>query len=424
MFIDSAKIYIKAGNGGNGVVSFRREKYVPNGGPDGGDGGRGGDVIFVANESLRTLADFKYKRKYIAESGKNGSGSNCTGRAGNDLYINVPMGTLIKDVETGRVLVDLVKKGQEFVVAGGGKGGIGNQHFASSRRQVPTFAKPGETGEEKWIYLELKLLADVGLIGMPNVGKSTLLSVVSSAQPKIANYHFTTLEPNLGVVTSADYRSSFVMADIPGLIEGAHEGVGLGIEFLKHVERTKILVHLVDVSGTEGREPLEDFEIINNELNSYSEKLSQKFQLVVANKADIVQDQQKVDSFIEEIEKRGYEVFVISAVSRNGTDKLIYRLFELISQIKDVEIEIIDEEYEYIEQAEPLYTIVKDKDVYVVKGKWIERLVKSVDMSNHESLGYFQRMLKQKGIISELEKMGIQENDTVRTYDVEFYYIK
>jgi len=424
MFIDSAKIYIKAGDGGNGAVSFHREKYIAKGGPDGGDGGKGGDVIFVADEGLRTLQDFRYKRKYIAQSGENGGSANCSGRSGEDLIIKVPVGTIIKEETTGRVIADFVTPGQKVVVAKGGKGGAGNQHFATPTRQVPNFAKSGEPGEEFNAILELKLLADVGLIGYPNVGKSTILSMVSAARPKIANYHFTTIDPNLGVVR-VDEGKSFVMADIPGLIEGAHEGVGLGHKFLKHVERTRMLIHVVDISGSEGRDPIKDFEVINDELKKYSEKLYERMQVIAANKMDITGAEENLEIFTKEMEARGYKVFPISAATGEGLKELIYYVSQKLDEIPDTVLidDTVDEVVYTAEEEEP-FKVYKENDVYVVEGNWVRKLVNSTNFGDYESLQYFQRAIKRKGVVEALENLGINEGDTVKMYDLEFEYFR
>lgn len=424
MFIDSAKIYIKAGDGGNGAVSFHREKYIAKGGPDGGDGGKGGDVIFVADEGLRTLQDFRYKRKYIAQSGENGGSANCSGRSGEDLIIKVPVGTIIKEETTGRVIADFVTPGQKVVVAKGGKGGAGNQHFATPTRQVPNFAKSGEPGEEFNAILELKLLADVGLIGYPNVGKSTILSMVSAARPKIANYHFTTIDPNLGVVR-VDEGKSFVMADIPGLIEGAHEGVGLGHKFLKHVERTRMLIHVVDISGSEGRDPIKDFEVINDELKKYSEKLYERMQVIAANKMDITGAEENLEIFTKEMEARGYKVFPISAATGEGLKELIYYVSQKLDEIPDTVLidDTVDEVVYTAEEEEP-FKVYKENDVYVVEGNWVRKLVNSTNFDDYESLQYFQRAIKRKGVVEALENLGINEGDTVKMYDLEFEYFR
>ena len=424
MFIDSARIYVKAGDGGNGSVSFHREKYVAAGGPDGGDGGKGGSVIFVADEGIRTLADFRYKRKYKAEPGQHGGAANCTGRSAEDLIIKVPLGTIVKYEETGQVVADLTEAGQSAVIAKGGKGGAGNQHFATPTRQVPNFAKSGEPGEERWILLELKLLAEVGLIGYPNVGKSTILSMVSAARPKIANYHFTTLEPNLGVV-SLDQGNSFVIADIPGLIEGAHEGVGLGHQFLKHVERTKILVHVVDVSAVEGRDPIKDFEVINEELHRYNPVLAQRPQVVAANKTDIPASEENLKKFTEEIEARGYKVFPVSAATNKGLRELMFHVGERLKEIPDFRlIEPAEGSVVYTAEEEKPFEIRRENETFIIEGKWVKKLVNSTNITDYESMQYFQRAIKRKGVIDALESMGINEGDTVKIYDVEFEYVR
>ncbi|HOQ37053.1 MAG TPA: GTPase ObgE [Acetivibrio sp.] len=424
MFIDSARIYIKAGNGGNGAVSFHREKYINKGGPDGGDGGKGGDVIFVVDEGLRTLQDFRYKRKYIAENGENGRGSNCAGKSGEDLIVKVPPGTIVRDEQTGRVLADLVHAGQKVVIAKGGKGGAGNSHFATSTRQVPNFAKAGDEGQEFWVILELKLLADVGLIGFPNVGKSTILSMVTAAQPKIANYHFTTIDPNLGVV-NIDAENGFVMADIPGLIEGAHEGVGLGHQFLKHVERTKLLIHVVDISGSEGRDPIKDFEIINEELKKFNPALYERPQVIAANKMDITGAGERLAEFKEVYEPKGYKIFPISAATKSGLKELIYYVAQKLKELPDtVLFETEEKETVYSVKEDDSYKIYKENDAYVVEGSWIKKLVASTNFNDHESLQYFQRTIKRKGVIEALENMGIDEGDTVKMYDLEFEYFR
>lgn len=424
MFVDRARIYIKAGDGGDGAISFHREKYISKGGPDGGDGGKGGDVIFVVDEGLRTLQDFRYKTRYRAEDGQNGGSSNCSGRSGEDLIIKVPPGTLVKDEQTGRILADLVKPGKKVVIAKGGKGGAGNQHFATPTRQVPSFAKPGEPGEELWVMLELKLLADVGLIGFPNVGKSTILSMVTAAQPKIANYHFTTINPNLGVV-NIDAENAFVMADIPGLIEGAHQGVGLGHEFLKHIERTKLLIHVVDISGSEGRDPVQDFEVINEELKKYNPVLCERPQIIAANKMDVTGAEENLEKFRKVIEPRGYKIFPVSAASNKGLKELIYYAAQKLKELPDtVLVNDQDNEVVYTAVEEEPFNIRKENGVFVVEGSWVQRLVRSVNFDNYESLQYFQRAIRRKGIVDALESMGINEGDTVRMYDLEFEYFR
>lgn len=425
MFRDSAKIYVKAGNGGNGMVSFHREKYIAAGGPDGGDGGKGGDVIFVVDEGLNTLIDFRYKKNFKAEPGQDGGTSNRSGKNGEDLIIKVPLGTVVKDELTDMVLVDLIKPGQTCVIAKGGRGGKGNQHFATPTRQVPNFAKSGDLGEEYSLILEMKMIADVGLVGYPNVGKSTILSMVSAAKPKIANYHFTTLVPNLGVV-QIEHGKSFVIADIPGLIEGAHEGVGLGHQFLRHVERTKLLVHVVDVSGVEGRDAVEDFDTINSELQKYNQVLSTRPQIVAANKMDIPGAEENYKTFKEELEKRGYKVFGISAATNKGLKELLYAVSETLKTLPDTILldETQNEEVVYKVQEEKPFEIHIEDGVYVIEGKWLRKVLGSTNITNYESLQYFQRALKKKGVITALEEMGIQEGDTVRIYDTEFDYTR
>lgn len=423
MFIDTAKVFVRSGDGGHGSVSFRREKYVPLGGPDGGDGGRGGDVIMVADPNMTTLLDFTYKRKYLAENGVSGSGSKCYGKDGETLYIKVPMGTIVRDVETSKIMADLAHPGDTYMVCRGGKGGKGNAKFATATRQAPNFAEPGMPGEERWVTLELKLLADVGLLGFPNVGKSTLLSVVSKAQPKIANYHFTTLKPNLGVV-SVGGSTSFVMADIPGIIEGAAEGVGLGLDFLRHIERTRILIHVVDISGIEGRDPMEDFLKINEELRKYSVKLWDRPQIVAANKSDMLYDDEIFENFKNKLNEMGYkQVYKISAASRQGVDDLMKAAAELLSTIPVVELEIKEEDRFIPEEKRFTYTIRVEDGVYVVEGTFVDRLLLAVNVNDADSLKYFHKVLKNKGIFDELLEMGIQDGDTVRLNTFEFEFL-
>lgn len=423
MFIDTAKIFVKSGDGGNGSVSFRREKYIPLGGPDGGDGGDGGDVILVADSNMTTLLDFTYKKKYVAEAGVAGSGSKCYGKNGEDLYIKVPMGTVIRDTETNKIMADLSHAGDKVVIAKGGTGGKGNVKFCTPTRQAPNFAEPGMPGEERFINLELKLLADVGLLGFPNVGKSTLLSVVSKAKPKIANYHFTTIKPNLGVVSLPGIQG-FVMADIPGIIEGAAEGVGLGVQFLRHIERTRLLIHVVDLSGSEGRDPVEDFIKINEELKKYSVKLWDRPQIVAANKSDMVFDDEVYENFKKKINALGYKyVFKISAATKKGVDELLKEAARQLSTIPVKELEIDQEERYIPEEKRFTYNINKDNGVYVVEGSFVERLLNSVNVNEPESLMYFHKVLKNKGVIDELIKMGIKDGDIVRLKDFEFEFI-
>ena len=423
MFIDKARIFVKSGNGGNGAVSFRREKYVPAGGPDGGDGGNGASVIFEVDLGLRTLMDFKYQRKYVAEHGEDGSKKRKAGRNGEDLILKVPPGTIIRDEATGLVIADLKEEGDRAVVAKGGRGGKGNQHFANAVRQAPAFARSGSDGVEKWVVLELKMIADVGLLGFPNVGKSTFLSVVTKAKPKIANYHFTTLTPNLGVVQTK-FGESFVLADIPGLIEGAAEGVGLGHDFLRHVERTKVLIHIVDISGLEGRDALDDFDKINGELKLYNEKLATRPQVVVANKMDILEDESIFDEFKNELEGRGYKVFKMSAATRQGVDDVIAYVSELLREAEEIELvseeEMFRPELDEV-QDEGLQIDIED-GVYVVTGKSLRRIMYSVNFDDMESLQYFQKAMESQGVFDRLREMGIEDRDTVRIYEIEFEF--
>ncbi|WP_315168263.1 GTPase ObgE [Metaclostridioides mangenotii] len=424
MFIDKAKIFVKAGNGGNGGISFRREKYVPAGGPDGGDGGRGASVVFEVDLGIRTLLDFKYQRKYLAPSGENGTKRKRSGKNGEDIVLKVPAGTVIRDEATGLVLADLKDENDRIVVARGGYGGKGNHNFATATRQAPNFAKPGTDGEERWIVLELKMLADVGLLGFPNVGKSTFLSLVTKAKPKIANYHFTTITPNLGVVQTK-HADSFVLADIPGIIEGASEGIGLGHEFLRHVERTKVLIHIVDISGIEGRDPIDDFDKINEELKLYNEKLATRPQIVVANKMDILQDEEVYEEFKKTIEARGYKVFKMSAATREGVDDVITYVSNALKEVE--EIELISEEDMYKPEAELIndeeLNIKIDEDgVYEVTGKALRRVMYSINFDDMESLQFFQKTMESRGVFDRLRKMGIEDGDTVKIYELEFEF--
>lgn len=417
MFTDYAKIYASAGKGGNGAVSFRREKYIAAGGPDGGDGGKGGDVYFEVDPDSNTLIDFRYKKKFKAENGQNGEGARKSGKSGEDLYIKVPIGTVIKDAKTEEVLADMSEKGQKTIILRGGRGGKGNTHFATSTRQAPRFSQGGEDGEEKELILELKLLADVGLIGFPSVGKSTILSVVTAATPKIADYHFTTLEPNLGVV-KPEYGESFVMADIPGLIEGASEGTGLGIQFLRHIERTRLLLHVIDVSASEGRNPVEDFYIINKELEKYSKKLAQRKQIIVANKIDAMQDS-KLYADLEKLAKeKNLEIFKISAATGEGIKELMHEVSKVLKTLpKEQLIEpIIQKKVYKLEEEEP-YTIRKEEGMYIVDGPAIRELMRKVNMEDIESLYYFQRRLEELGVNQKLKEAGVREGDTVKVFD-------
>lgn len=423
MFVDVAKIKIKAGDGGDGAVSFHREKYIASGGPDGGDGGKGGNIVFVADSNLSTLADFRYKRKYLAQKGENGKAARRNGKNAPDLIIHVPIGTLVKDAETGRLMADVSTK-EPVVVARGGKGGWGNTHFATPTRQTPRFAKPGLPGEEFDVQLELKLLADVGLVGFPNVGKSTLVSVVSQAKPVIANYHFTTITPVLGVVSMGE-GSSFVMADIPGLIEGAWEGTGLGHQFLRHVERCRLLVHIVDISGSEGRDPIEDFKIINRELEKFNPELAKRPMLVAGNKCDLATDEQ-IENFKNYVEEKGYMFFPIMAAIRYDVDPLLNKIQEMLSKLPPIAV------YE----AEPVPVVAAENvgrhdvkitvhdGIYFVEGKWLLNVIKSVNFDDYESLNYFQKVLINSGVIDALREAGINEGDTVSIYDLEFDFVE
>ena len=417
MFIDVAKIELKAGKGGDGSVAFRREKYEPSGGPAGGDGGDGGSIIIVADKDIKTLMDYSYKSIYKAENGGDGRNKKQFGKKGEDLILKVPVGTLVKDYDTDTVIYDVKHDKEEFVICKGGKGGKGNVHFKSSIRQAPRFAEPGTKGEEKTIKLELKLLADVGLIGLPNVGKSTLLSIMSNARPKIANYHFTTLEPNLGVCKVGE--KSFVLADIPGLIEGASEGLGLGHDFLKHIERTKILVHVLDISGSEGRNPIEDFELINSELSSYNIKLNDKKMLVVLNKTDLGAED-NIKEFREKYSDKVDEIVEISAATTENVDKLMYLIADTLDSIED-DYSTLDEQYVYFEEEkEPDFKVRKENENYIVEGPLIENLIYRTNFEVYESVNHLQKVLEDKGVIQQLKDLGIRDGDNVNIGDVEF----
>lgn len=425
MFVDQAKIYIKAGDGGDGAVSFHREKYVAAGGPDGGDGGKGGDIVFVVDDNISNLIDFRYKRKYVAEKGQNGGGKNCSGRNAPDLVVKVPRGTVVKEIKSGRILADL-STDEPAVIAHGGKGGRGNAHFATSTRQIPKFAKPGFRGDEYEVMLELKLIADVGLVGFPNVGKSTLISVVSAAKPKIANYHFTTLTPVLGVVKIEEGKS-FVMADIPGLIEGASEGVGLGHEFLRHVERCRLIVHVIDVSGSEGRDPIEDFKAINHELENFSMELAEAPQIVAANKSDMATPEQ-VERLRNYVEDQGLLFYEISAATTKGTKELMYGVWERLSvlpPVKQFEAQpLTQEELDDKLISKKDFRVTVEDGVYFVEADWLLDILRTANMDDYSSLQYFQNVLRTSGIIDKLEKMGIEEGDTVSIFDFEFEYLR
>lgn len=431
MFADRAKIVVRSGKGGDGHVSFRREKYVPNGGPDGGDGGHGGSVILVVDDGLNTLTDYRHVRKYHAEDGENGGKRNCRGKDGQDLILKMPEGTVVKEAETGKVITDLSGDNRRFVLLQGGKGGNGNQHYATSTMQAPRYAQPGQEAKELELLLELKVIADVGLVGFPNVGKSTFLTKVSNARPKIANYHFTTLNPHLGVVDLEDAKG-FVIADIPGLIEGASEGVGLGYEFLRHIERTKVIIHIVDAASTEGRDPVEDIYAINRELENYNPEIAARPQVIAANKTDMIYleegAQDPVERLKEEFEPKGIKVYPISAISGKGVRELLYVVRGLLDQMDDKPT-VFEQEFfpEYmIGQNDEPYTIVYDEKAkeYVVEGPRIEKMLGYTNLESEKGFTFFQNFLKTNGILKELEEKGIEEGDTVRMYGLSFDYYK
>lgn len=424
MITDKVEIEIASGKGGDGAISFRREKYVPNGGPDGGDGGCGGDVILEASAALNNLGSFKYKRKFKADDGENGGPNRCSGKDGANLTVQVPVGTAVFDKKTGRVLCDLTSDGQKFTAVKGGRGGNGNQHYATSTRQAPQFAKPGDPSEEKIITLELKLLADVGLVGFPNVGKSTFLSMVTNAKPKIANYHFTTLSPNLGMVKYKD-APEFVLADIPGLIEGASQGSGLGHDFLRHIERTRLLVHVLDAASSEGRDPIEDFEKINNELFEYSEKLKGRQQIVMLNKADMAQNEEELEKLKNHFTELGFETFITSAALGKGLNEVLDCIIRTLPGIERTPLFFSNEELElHTFEPEKEYEITHKGDTYYVEGPMMRRLTYSVNMDDYESMAYFQKVLKNKGVFAELEAMGIKDGDYVDIEGFEFEYYR
>ena len=426
MFADRAKIIIKSGKGGDGHVSFRREKYVPNGGPDGGDGGKGGDVIFLVDEGINTLADYRHRRKFAAEPGEEGGKKNCHGKNGADLILKVPEGTIIRDAASGKVIADMSGENKRSVILHGGRGGLGNQHFATSTMQAPKYAQPGQEAIEIEVQLELKVIADVGLVGFPNVGKSTFLSRVTNAQPKIANYHFTTLQPNLGVVDMED-GNGFVIADIPGIIEGASEGVGLGFEFLRHIERTKVMIHIVDAASVEGRDPIDDIYKINAELEAYNPEIAKRPQVIAANKIDTLYEGENDDAITllrEEFEPKGIKVFPISAVSGKGVRELLFYVREMLDQIGDEPV-VFEPEYVPVNtDVEEPYTVSVEDGVYVVEGPRIEKMLGYTNLESEKGFDFFQKFLKENGILDELEKAGIQEGDTVRMYGLEFDYYK
>lgn len=430
MFADRARIYIRSGKGGDGHVSFRRELFVAAGGPDGGDGGKGGDVIFEVDEGLNTLADFRHRGKFCAQDGEEGKKRRCHGADGSDIVLKVPEGTIVKEAESNRVIADMSGENRRVVILKGGKGGLGNMHYATATMQVPKYAQPGKPGKELWVNLELKVIADVGLVGFPNVGKSTLLSRVSNARPKIANYHFTTLTPNLGVV-DLDGAKGFVIADIPGLIEGASEGVGLGHEFLRHIERTKVLIHMVDAASTEGRDPVEDIKKINQELLAYNEELAKRPQVIAANKIDAVYPggEDPVELLKAEFEPQGIRVFPISAVSGKGLKELLYYVQELLSSIPK-ETVVFEQEYfpdEFDAQADLPYTVVKSEEeehTYLVEGPKIEKMLGYTNLDSEKGFTFFQKFLKESGILDDLEAAGIEEGDTVKMYGLQFEYYR
>ena len=427
MFADRAKIFIKSGKGGDGHVSFRRELYVPNGGPDGGDGGRGGDVIFEVDEGLNTLQDYRHRKKYAAKDREQGGKRRCHGKDAEDIVLKVPEGTVIKESESGKVIADMSGDNRRQVILKGGRGGLGNQHFATSTMQIPKYAQPGQPSQELWVNLELKVIADVGLVGFPNVGKSTLLSRVTNADPKIANYHFTTLNPNLGVVDLPDGRG-FVMADIPGLIEGASEGVGLGHEFLRHIERTKLMIHVVDAAGTEGRDPVDDIYKINAELEAYNPDIAKRPQVIAANKVDVIypEGEDPIQRLKDEFEPKGIRVFPISGVTGAGIKELLYFVSDRLSELDQAPV-IFEPEYfpeeELIHENLP-YTVEKEDDIYVVEGPKIEKMLGYTNLDSEKGFAFFQKFLKDTGILDELEAAGIQEGDTVRMYGLQFDYYK
>lgn len=429
MFADRAKIFIKSGKGGDGHVSFRREKYVPNGGPDGGDGGHGGDVIFEVDEGLNTLTDFRHIRKYCAENGQEGGKKNCRGKDGQDIIIKVPEGTVIKEANSGKVITDMSGENRRFVILTGGKGGNGNQHYATSTMQAPKYAQPGQPAKELELMLELKVIADVGLVGFPNVGKSTFLSRVTNARPKIANYHFTTLNPNLGVV-DLDGAKGFVIADIPGLIEGASEGVGLGHEFLRHIERTRVMIHIVDAAGSEGRDPIEDIYAINKELANYNEEIAKRPQVIAANKIDMIYegDEDPVEKIRKEFEPQGIKVYPISAISGEGVRTLLYDVNNMLEKLEQKPIVFEQEffpEYEMGASDEPFtVTYDEEEDEYVVEGPRIEKMLGYTNLDSEKGFVFFQKFLKENEILDKLEELGIEEGSTVRMYGLKFDYYK
>lgn len=427
MFADRAKIFIRSGKGGDGHVSFRRELYVPNGGPDGGDGGRGGDVIFEVDEGLNTLQDYRHKKKYAAKDGEPGGKRKCHGKDAEDIILKVPEGTVIKEAESGKVIADMSGENRRQVILKGGRGGLGNQHYATATMQIPKYAQPGKPAQELWVNLELKVIADVGLVGFPNVGKSTFLSRVTNAQPKIANYHFTTLNPNLGVV-DLEGAKGFVIADIPGLIEGASEGVGLGHEFLRHIERTKLMIHVVDAAGSEGRDPIDDIYKINAELEAYNPEIAKRPQVIAANKTDLIfaEDEDPVEKIRKEFEPKGYKVFSISGATGEGIKELLYYVSDELAKVDDKPI-IFEQEYfpeDELIYIDLPYTVEMEDGMYVVEGPKIEKMLGYTNLDSEKGFAFFQKFLKDTGILDELEAAGIEEGDTVRMYGLQFDYYK
>lgn len=429
MFADRARIFIRSGKGGDGHVSFRRELYVPDGGPDGGDGGKGGDLIFVVDPGLNTLVDFRHKRKYCAGDGKEGSKRRCSGASGEDMILKVPAGTVIKDAETGKVILDMSNRTEPVVLLRGGRGGKGNTHYATATMQAPKYAQPGQEAKELWVDLELKVIADVGLVGFPNVGKSTFLSRVTNARPKIANYHFTTLNPNLGVVDLAE-GAGFVIADIPGIIEGASEGVGLGLEFLRHIERTKVMIHMVDAASVEGRDPIADIRAINQELAAYNPELAKRPQVIAANKIDAMTEedcQVIVEMLEEEFGSQGIRVFPISAVSGKGVKELLWHVHGLLKELPEEPVEFEQEYFFELQKEEPTESIVvaeEEPGVFTVEGPKVERMLGYTNLESEKGFEFFQKFMKENGVLERLEELGIEEGDTVRLYNLEFDYYK
>lgn len=429
MFADRARIFIRSGKGGDGHVSFRRELYVPDGGPDGGDGGKGGDLIFVVDPGLNTLVDFRHKRKYCAGDGKEGSKRRRSGASGEDMILKVPAGTVIKDAETGKVILDMSNRTEPVVLLKGGRGGKGNTHYATATMQAPKYAQPGQEAKELWVDLELKVIADVGLVGFPNVGKSTFLSRVTNARPKIANYHFTTLNPNLGVVDLAE-GAGFVIADIPGIIEGASEGVGLGLEFLRHIERTKVMIHMVDAASVEGRDPIADIRAINQELAAYNPELAKRPQVIAANKIDAMTEedcQVIVEMLEEEFGSQGIRVFPISAVSGKGVKELLWHVHGLLKELPEEPVEFEQEYFFELQKEEPTESIVvaeAEPGVFTVEGPKVERMLGYTNLESEKGFEFFQKFMKENGVLERLEELGIEEGDTVRLYNLEFDYYK